>query len=118
MNKKAVEKYALSLKGGEGSYPFGPEALVFKVMNKMYGLTSIHQDKPIVNLKCIPADGEVLIDVYENIIPGYHMNKKHWITIFLVDEVPDSVLKDLIESSYNLVVSKLTKADKKKLENL
>ena len=116
MKKDKVEKYLLKLKGSEGSYPFGPEALVFKVMGKMFALVSQKEEIPRVTLKCAPADGEVLVSQYESVVPGYYMNKKHWITISLTGELSGEMLTELANGSYALVVSKLTKADKNKLE--
>ncbi|MBW2145129.1 MAG: MmcQ/YjbR family DNA-binding protein [Deltaproteobacteria bacterium] len=116
MKKDKVEKYLLKLKGSEGSYPFGPEALVFKIMGKMFALVSQKEEIPRVTLKCAPADGEVLVRRYESVVPGYYMNKKHWITISLTGELSGEMLTDLANGSYALVVSKLTKADKNKLE--
>jgi predicted DNA-binding protein (MmcQ/YjbR family) len=116
MKKNALEKCLRDFKGSEGSYPFGPEALVFKVMGKMFSLVS-QKDKPArITLKCAPADGEVLVSQFESVVPGYYMNKKHWITVSLTGELPDGMLTDLAEGSYNSVVSKLTKSDKLKLE--
>lgn len=116
MRKDKLEKYLSKLKGSEGSYPFNPEALVFKVMGKMFALVSQKEKIPRVTLKCAPADGEVLVSQYASVIPGYYMNKKHWITISLTGELPEEMLLDLANGSYELVVSKLTKADKHKLE--
>ena len=116
MNKKNLEEYLGKLKGAEGSLPFGPEALVFKVMRKMFALVSQNEDIPRVTLKCLPADGEILVSQYDSVVPGYYMNKKHWITITLSGELPEEMVIDLVNGSYELVVSKLTKADKKKLE--
>jgi len=116
MTKDKLEKYLSKLKGSEGGYPFGPEALVFKVMGKMFALMSQKEKVPRVTLKCAPADGEVLVSQYESVIPGYYMNKKHWITISLTGELPDEMLIDLASGSYDLVVGKLNKADKGKLE--
>ncbi len=117
MTKNSIEKYLTSLKGSEGGYPFGPEALVFKVMGKMFALVT-QQEKPArVTLKCIPDDGSFLVSQYESIIPGYHMNKKHWITITLTKELTDKMIKQIAEDSYKLVVNKLSKAEKKKLES-
>ena len=115
MKKDKLEKHLSTYKGSEGSYPFGPEALVFKVAGKMFALVSQGEETPRVTLKCAPADGEVLVNEYESIIPGYYMNKKHWITISLSGEVSDEMLIDLASSSYELVVSKLTKAEKAQL---
>jgi len=90
--------------------------LVFKVMGKMFALVSQKEEIPRVTLKCAPADGEVLVSQYESVVPGYYMNKKHWITISLTGELSGEMLTDLANGSYALVVSKLTKADKNILE--
>ncbi|MCP4288569.1 MAG: MmcQ/YjbR family DNA-binding protein [Gammaproteobacteria bacterium] len=116
MTKDNLEKHLSKLKGSEGSYPFGPEALVFKVMGKMFALVSQNDEVPRATFKCAPADGEVLVSQYESVIPGYYMNKKHWITISLTGELPDEMIIDLACGSYDLVVRKLNKADKGKLE--
>lgn len=117
MNKEEVEKFLSEMKGGEASYPFGPEALVYKVMGKMYALVSQQEEVPRVTLKVNPPDGEVLIGQYESITPGYYMNKKHWITISLDDEVPIAMVQDLSTKSYELVVGKLTKKDRERLNS-
>ena len=116
MTSHDIEKSLSKLKGSEKSYPFGPEALVFKVMGKMFALVSQKEDIPRITLKCAPADAEILVSQYESIIPGYYMNKKHWITLSLTDELSEEMLIDLINNSYKLVVSKLTKTNKKTLE--
>lgn len=116
MTKQNLEKILSKLKGSTASYPFGPEALVFKVMEKMFALVSQKEDIPRITLKCAPTDAEILVSEYSSIIPGYYMNKKHWITISLTDELPEEMLIDLINNSYKLIASKLTKADKKILE--
>ena len=118
MNTNNLEKYLSTLKGSEGSYPFGPEALVFKVMDKMFALVSQQEEVPRVTLKCDPVDAEVLTGQFKSVVPGYHMNKKHWITISLTGELDEEMLKGLIDDSYELVVSKLSKADKNKLSQL
>jgi len=116
MTKKQLEEYLSKFKGAEGSYPFGPDALVFKVMGKMFALVSQNEEIPRVTLKCIPSDGEVLVGQFESVVPGYYMNKKHWITISLTGELPEGMITDLASKSYELVVSKLTMANRKKLE--
>lgn len=115
MKKDQLEQHLLSLNGAEKDYPFGPDPSVFKVMGKMFAYTSINEGVPIVTIKCVPLDGEILAEQFESISPGYHMNKKHWITISLTEEIPDDMLVDLVNKSYELVVSKLTKANKEKL---
>ncbi|CAG20278.1 MmcQ/YjbR family DNA-binding protein [Photobacterium profundum] len=118
MEIESLEKYLLSLKGAQGCYPFGPEAYVFKVMGKMFALTAIHNGIPSITLKCLPADGDFLVNEFASIIPGYHMNKQHWITIALTGELSESMLQDLADKSYNLVVSKLTRVNKEALSAL
>lgn len=112
MEKNKLVNHISKLKGSEGSHPFGPEALVFKVMGKMFALVSEDETVPRVTLKCAPADGEILVSQFESVIPGYYMNKKHWITISLTGELSDEMLGDLVDDSYGLVVGKLTRAQK------
>ena len=118
MDKNEVEEFLSKMKGGKPSYPFGPDALVYKVMGKMYVLVSQQEELSRVTLKVNPPDGEVLIDQYDSISPGYYMNKKHWITISLDGEVSKEIIQDLSEKSYKLVVGKLTKKDKEKLKEI
>jgi len=116
MSKKQIEEHLLSMKGAEAEYPFGPDALVYKVMGKMYALVSQNEKIPRVTLKVDPVDGVMLVEQYKSVIPGYYMNKKHWITISLTDELPLEMIKDLSNKSYELVVSKLIRKDKEKLK--
>ena len=118
MDKEKIEKYLSELKGGESSYPFGPEALVYKVMGKMYALVSQKEEIPRVTLKANPVDAEVLVGQYDSVTPGYYMNKKHWITISLNGELPLEMVKDLADKSYELVASKLTKKEKESLKGM
>ncbi len=117
MNSKRIENHFSQLKGAEATFPFGPEALVFKVVGKMFALVSQMEEVPRLTVKCVPQDGELLTCQFESIIPGYHMNKRHWITIYLDGELADEMIKELAKDSYNLVVSKLPKADRARLEN-
>ena len=116
MKKDKLEKHLSTFKGAEGSNPFGPEALVFKVVGKMFALVSQNEETPRVTLKCTPADAEVLVSQFESIVPGYYMNKRHWITISLNGELTDDMITRLAGESYALVVGKLTRADKQRLE--
>ena len=116
MRREDLEEHLSGLEGSEGSYPFGPEALVFKVMDKMFALVSQTEGALTVTLKCDPTDGEFLVGQYESITPGYYMNKKHWITISLDGELPQEMITDLADGSYELVVGKLTRAEKRELE--
>lgn len=115
MDKDTLEKYLEGFKAAERSFPFGPEALVFKVMGKMFALVSQGEETPRVTLKCDPVDAANLVGRFASIVPGYYMNKKHWITISLTAEVPEEMLTDLAEDSYRRVVSTLSKKDQQGL---
>ncbi len=118
MNKKKLEKQLVKFKGSEGSFPFGPEALVFKVMEKMFALVSQNEEIPRITLKCVPEKALGLVEQYDSVIPGYYMNKKHWITITLNGELSEETIMTLAKDSYDLVVKKLTKADQAKLKDV
>ena len=116
MNIEKFRQYCLSLKGAEESLPFDNRTLVFSVCNKMFSLTDIETFESI-NLKCVPEEAISLRERYPAVIPGYHMNKKHWNTILINDSIEDSLIEKLITDSYNLVVKGLTKKQKQELEN-
>ena len=106
MLKKQLENKLSKFKGSEGSYPFGPDAFVFKVMGKMFALAPLERVPSQVNLKCDPARAIELRESYDGvIIPGYHMSKVHWNTLY-VEQLPPQVITDLIDHSYDLVVLK------------
>lgn len=115
MNNKALEKYLSSFAGAESGYPFGDDALVFKVAGKMFALIAPKEKPPRLTLKTAPADGVVLVNMHDCIVPGYHMNKRHWITITLNGELPDAIIRDLAKKSYALVVAGLRRVDKVKI---
>jgi predicted DNA-binding protein (MmcQ/YjbR family) len=89
--------------------PFGEDTLVFKVGGKMFALASLDAVPPRVNLKCDPERALDLRDRYEEVQPGYHMNKKHWNTIQLGGAIPEAELCAMIDHSYDLVVQSLPK---------
>ena len=95
--------------GAEESTPFGPDVLVFKVGGKMFALTDPGEYPARLNLKCDPDRAISLRDEYESVLPGYHMNKKHWNTILLDGSLPSSMVRELIDHSYALVVGKKRK---------
>ena len=108
--------YCLSKAGTEESFPFDETTLVFKVMGKMFALTSLDADDFRVNLKCDPNRAIELRETYEDIIAGYHMNKKHWNTVIIEDSILDEdLIIDLIDHSYDLVVKGLSKKLKAEL---
>jgi predicted DNA-binding protein (MmcQ/YjbR family) len=95
--------------GAVEDYPFGDEVAVFKVGGKMFALVSLDDDPGSVNLKCDPALALELRDRYAAVRPGYHSNKRHWNTVDLDGSVDDDELGEMVEHSYELVVSKLPK---------
>ena len=117
MNIEAFRAYCLSKKGVTESLPFGPDVLVFKVMGKMFALTNVDQFVSI-NLKCDPEYAIELREQYEGVKAGYHMSKKHWNTCENNSDISDTMMKKLIDESYELVASKLTKKLKIELKEI
>jgi predicted DNA-binding protein (MmcQ/YjbR family) len=117
LNIESYRSYCLSKKGVTEEFPFGPDTLVFKVMGKMFALTDV-EDFSSVNLKVDPERGAELRDTYPAVQPGYHMNKKHWVTVLIDGSLPDKLIRLWIDESYQLVVAKLTKKEKSALESM
>ena len=117
MNIEDLRTYCLSKKGTTESFPFDEDTLVFKVMNKMFALTNLDGDLTI-NLKCDPDKAIELREKHTAVIPGYHMNKKHWNTIQINSSINDSLIKEWIDNSYKLVVNSLTKKQKEELKSI
>lgn len=112
MNIQAFYDYCLSKKGVTEHFPFDEETLVFKVGGKMFALSSLKQwekGEPSINLKCDPERALELRAEYEAIEAGYHMSKVHWNTVTVHGDVSLSLLKELIDHSYDLVFKSLTK---------
>ena len=101
--------YCLQKPGAVEDTPFGEDTLVFKVGGKMFALASLDEVPPSVNLKCDPERALDLRDRYEEVRPGYHMNKKHWNTVELGGSIPEAELRGLIDHSYELVAARLPK---------
>ncbi|HEX2962741.1 MAG TPA: MmcQ/YjbR family DNA-binding protein [Ignavibacteriales bacterium] len=116
MNIESFREYCLKKKGAKEDYPFDEETLVFKVMNKIFALTPLEKIPLSVNLKCDPERAVELRERYESVLPGYHMNKKYWITVIMDNTIPDRIFKEFIDHSYDLVVQGLKKSDKMTLE--
>ncbi len=115
MTENELNNYLLAKPCCESSYPFGPDALVFKVFNKMFALIGNKDGRVCITLKAEPCDVTFLSEEFTCIQRGYHMSKKHWITVTLDDEVSRGMLEEWIDNSYFLVTSKLTKAEKMNL---
>jgi predicted DNA-binding protein (MmcQ/YjbR family) len=103
MTHKKVEKYLLSMPNTKLDYPFGENTAVYKVDGKMFALVSEKSDPVRISLKCDPLLAETLREKYETVMPGYHLNKKHWNTVVLTGQLPWDEVKGLILHSYNLV---------------
>lgn len=114
--QKFAFEVAAQLPKTDLDYPFGEDISVYKVMDKMFLLSSSLQGDKIINLKVQPDHGEMLRDTYPSIRVGYHMNKKHWISVYAGDLITPELIKDLVQNSYELVVNKLTKAQKQVLD--
>ncbi len=117
MDLEAFRKHCLSKKGVSEGFPFGEDTLVFKVMGKIFAITSFEQPLS-VNLKCDPEKAVELRESYEDVQPGYHMNKKHWNTVNCEGEISVRELKEMTDHSYELVVNSLTKKLKEELLRL
>lgn len=104
MNIEEIRNYALTKTGITEGFPFGEEILVFKTNEKIFLLAGLDAHPLSINLKCDPEKALQLRDDYpDNIIPGYHMNKKHWNTVLLDGKLKTSLIKELIDHSYSLV---------------
>ena len=106
MNIEEIREHALSLKNVSESFPFGDDTLVFKVYNKIFLLISLSSEKLQFNVKCNPEYAVELREQYPCILPGYHMNKKHWNTILVDGHLSAKQLKEFINDSYTLVAKK------------
>ena len=118
MEFEKLRAYLLNKKSAIEDFPFGPEAMVFKVMGKMFALIALDELPLRMNLKCDPDLAMHFRAMYEAVNPGYHMNKRHWNTITLDGSIPDDEILAMIDDSYNLVVKGLKKADREKLSRI
>ena len=117
MNFKQLDSYILKKQGATFDYPFDEKTRVYRVADKMFALTT--EETPIkVNLKCDPIYALELRSLYEGVIPGYHMNKKHWNTVAVEDsDVDEETARELIDHSYELVYKSLTKKQRNSFNN-
>ena len=105
-----LRRYCLSFPGAVETFPFNPETSVFKVAGKMFALSQLDQVPLRVSLKCEPGLAEQLRETHAAVLPGYHLNKRHWNTVIVDGSLADQLIKDMLEDSYDLVVSGLTQA--------
>lgn len=107
MNVEELRDYCISKPCVTESFPFDQTTLVFKVGQKVFALTSLERQPAAVNLKCDPEKALYLREQYPSILPGYHMNKRHWNTIEFI-ALPNDLVKQLIDYSYELVLQKMS----------
>ena|SRR5690606_30629215 len=106
MNVEQIREYCILKEDVEESLPFGPDTLVFKVEGKIFLLLPLDVEQPQFNVKCDPDKAEELRAEYTCVLPGYHMNKKHWNTIIVDGSASSAILKEWIDDSYDLVKKK------------
>ncbi|MDE3059015.1 MAG: MmcQ/YjbR family DNA-binding protein [Bacteroidota bacterium] len=117
MDLETIRRYCLRKKGKiTEEFPFGEGALVFKVFGKMFLLAMLDDVPLTINLKCDPATALDLRERYRAVTPGYHMNKKHWNTVTIDGSVPDKEMFTMIDHSFELVVSRLPKNQRRKIK--
>ncbi len=115
MDIETYRKYCLRKKEVTEEFPFDKHTLVYKVAGRMFALANIEPFEHI-NLKCNPERALQLREMHKGVTPGYHMSKKHWNTVKMDGSLPDKTIYQWIDDSYELVVGKLSKRDRKRLE--
>jgi predicted DNA-binding protein (MmcQ/YjbR family) len=115
MRPAALREQCLGFPGSTETFPFGPDTSVFKVAGKMFALSRLAHRPLQVSVKCEPLLAERLREAHPAVLPGYHLNKRHWNTVIIDGSVPEQMIKDMIEDSYDLVVSQLSAARQRAL---
>ncbi len=117
MNIEQLRDYCMSKKGVTEGFPFGPDTLVFKVMGKVFLITGM--DTPLqMNVKSDPEEAIALREEHPEVQPGYHMNKKHWNTVTVGGNLPDSLVIKMIDDSYALIIAGMNKKEREVLEEI
>jgi predicted DNA-binding protein (MmcQ/YjbR family) len=112
MKPSELKAACLALNGAEETFPFNPETSVFKVGGKIFALTALDAPELRVSLKCEPELAVRLREAHPAITGGWHLNKRHWNTVLLDGSVPDDLVREMIEDSYDLIVAKLSRAQR------
>jgi len=110
MSPAELRAHCLSFDGAEETFPFSPGVSVFKVGGRMFALSELDAESLRVSVKCEPWLAESLREINPAVIPGYHLNKRHWNTVIIDGSLPDDAVRDMIEDSYALVVRQLPRA--------
>ncbi|XTZ39524.1 MmcQ/YjbR family DNA-binding protein [Salmonella enterica] len=113
--QECAQQFAAALPFTEHCWPFGPEHDVFKVCGKIFMMTTTAHGRPMVTLKSDPQTSLLNQQIYPSIEPGYHMNKRHWISVYAGDDINQSLLTSLIQSSWDRVVDGLPRKDQRRL---
>ena len=115
MNIESLREYCLAKAGVTETFPFGEDTLVFKVLDKIFLLTGLeHSDR--FNVKCDPDLAVNLREEFEEVKPGFHMNKTHWNTVIMSGRLKESQLKEMIDHSYDIVVKAMPKSKQAKIQ--
>ena len=116
MDYASARSYLLSRPEAVEDFPFGPDVAVMKITDKMFATLSDEKGTARMNLKCDPDQAIMLRDIFDAVLPGYHMNKRHWNTVVLDGSIPRGEVERMVDHSYALVVSKLPRAKRQALE--
>jgi predicted DNA-binding protein (MmcQ/YjbR family) len=108
MDAAALRALCLTFPGSTETFPFGSETSVFKVAGKMFALSQLTREPLEISLKCEPLLAEQLREAHLAVRPGYHLNKRHWNTVTIDGSLGERILEDMIEDSYDLVVSQFS----------
>ncbi len=109
MSPAELRDYLLSFIGAEETFPFGPDTSVFKVRGKMFALSALEAESLRVSLKCEPQLAVALREAHAAVLPGYHLNKRHWNTVVIDGSLSEKMVRDMIEDSYDLVAGRPAK---------
>lgn len=118
MHLDTFRDYCLAKHGAFEDLPFGPDTLVFKVMGKMFGIVALERLPFGAGLKCDPERGIELREQYDGVTTGPYLNGKHWNLVILSSDVPNDLIRELVDHSYDLVVAKLTRKARAELDAL
>ena len=116
MKPDALREICLSFPGAYEDFPFGPEHSVFKVEGKLFAISALGRSPLNVSVKCEPELAEELRSAYPDaVMPGYHLNKRHWNTVMCDGVLPDKLVRDMVEDSYDLIVAAMPRAVRERL---
>ena len=116
MSPAALRKLCLSFPGAYEDFPFGEVSSVFKVEKKLFAISALEASPLVVSVKCEPELAEHLRGSYPGkIVPGYHLNKRHWNTVLCDGSLPDDMVRDMVEDSYDLIVAAMPRAVRERL---